>query len=118
MTLHFATTSLRIGAGFLIWAVHFGAVYVYVALVCARGDPQAQWLGLSAMRVTIALMTFIAVGALMAAFRQSVRGRWRVEAQRAGQPFIAWLSAAITAYGLIAVLWSALPTLWVAACTP
>lgn len=118
MKLSFASTSLRIGAGLLIWAAHFGAVYIYAALVCARGDPTAELLGVPIIRLNIALLTLVAIAALAYVLRQTLRGRWRAEAERADLPFIAWLSAASALYGLLAVLWTAVPTLWVAACAP
>ena len=118
MKLHFANTSLRIGAGLLIWAAHFSAVYVYAAMVCARGDPDAQWFGISATRLNIGLMTLVAVSALGYALWQSLRGEWREDAVAAEQPFIAWLSAAIALFGLLAVLWAAMPAIWVALCQP
>ncbi|HLU76492.1 MAG TPA: hypothetical protein VKZ48_01160 [Burkholderiales bacterium] len=116
--LPFATTSLRVGAGFLIWAAHFAAVYVYVALVCARGDPAAQWLGTSTTRLNIGLITLIAVALLGYVSWQSLRGTWHDDMQRAAQPFLAWLGAAIALFGLLAVLWTAMPAIWVALCRP
>lgn len=116
--LPFGTTSLRVGAGFLIWAAHFAAVYVYAALVCARGDPTAQWMGASAARLNIGLITLVAVALLGYALWQSLRGTWRADVQRAAQPFLAWLGAAIALFGLLAVLWTALPAIWVALCQP
>lgn len=118
MRLPFAITSLRIGAGLLIWAAHFAAVYVYAALVCARGDSASQWFGVSTARLNIGLMTLVAASALGYALWQSLRGRWREDAMNAEQPFIAWLSAAIALFGLLAVLWTAMPAIWVALCTP
>lgn len=118
MNLRFTTASLRMSAGFLIWALHFAAIYVYVALVCARGDAQSQWLGVPVMRLLIGAMTLVAIAALALVLWKALRGDWHADARAAGQPFVAWIAAAVAAYGVVAVLWAALPTIWVAACPP
>lgn len=114
----FALTALRMGAGLLVWAAHFAAVYVYVALVCAHGNPGSEVLGFSTVRVVVMLMTLLALGAQWHILHQALRGRWRKEAQQDGQPFIAWIAAAAAAAGAVAALWSVLPTLWITLCVP
>ena len=104
----FTRNALRIGAGLLIWAAHFSAIYLYNALACARGwgDP----------RIGIGIFTLIAVLALAAVFRTSVTGRWYVETKGAELPYVAWFGATSAGFGLLGVLWCAMPALWVAAC--
>src|SRR5690606_20461468 len=75
MTPGFSLTSLRIGGGLLVWALHFSAVYIVTALMCARDAADAQWLGLPALPLVIAALTLIAIVALGALARQALRGR-------------------------------------------
>ena len=41
----FMGKSLYALAGLLIWAFHFGAIYAFQALACARGFAGARWRG-------------------------------------------------------------------------
>ncbi len=106
------------GAGLLIWVLYFSSIYIYTALVCARGNTQSQWLGFPVLRPIIGALTIVAIAALALVLWKSLRGNWHAEARRADRPFVAWVGAAVAAYGLLAVLWSALPAIWVAACPP
>lgn len=112
----FATLSLRIGAGLLIWAAHFISIYVYSALLCVRDAAHLRWLGIALPQLGVTLMTLIALIALGAVIKAALVGRWRQEAARAEQPFIAWLSAASAGFGTLGVLWCALPAVWLQAC--
>ena len=116
MRLAFARNSLRIGAGLLVWAAHFAAIYIYVALLCARGMAQVEWLGVPLPQFGVALLTLAALAALILSFKAAFSGRWYLEAMEAGQPFIAWLAVASSGFGLLGVLWCAFPALWMNAC--
>ena len=116
MRLPFARNSLRIGAGLLVWAAHFAAIYIYVALLCARRMAEVEWLGVPLPQVGVALLTLAALAALSLIFKASFSGRWYREAMEGDQPFVAWLAVASAGFGLLGVLWCALPALWVNAC--
>jgi hypothetical protein len=116
MRLPFARNSLRMGAGLLVWAAHFAAIYIYVALLCARGMAQTVWLGLPLPQAGVALLTLTALAALIGIFKAAFSGRWYREAMAAHQPFISWLAVASAGFGLLGVLWCAFPALWVSAC--
>lgn len=96
----FAAIALRMSAGIVVWALHFGAVYASTALACARGLPQAA-------PPAVAIATALAVVALL----PIVVAGWRRRAD-----FEPAFSASMAAFALIAVLWEALPALWVPAC--
>lgn len=116
MGSHFAVTSLRMGAGFLIWALHFGAVYVYTALICARPATDTEWLGMRVLVLGIVCMSAVAIAAQLAVMWKALRGSWYAQAHQAAQPFTAWISAAVGAFGLLAVLWVTLPIIWLRSC--
>jgi hypothetical protein len=91
-------TTLRVAYGPLIWLVHFGILYGFNALACARGFPGAvPWVVAAAT-----LILAVPVGLL-------------VLGKRKGQ-FVDWLSAALAALSLLAILWQALPALMVSPC--
>jgi hypothetical protein len=91
-------TALRIAYGPLLWALHFGVLYGFNALACARGFPHAvPWVAAAA---TVALG---AVAALLLV--RSMKS-----------DFIDWLTAALAGVALLAILWQALPVLLVPAC--
>ena len=96
----FAATALRMGSGVIVWAAHFGVVYGTTALACARGVPQAAPLA-------VALATALAIALLLAIVARGWRRR---------EHFESWFAASLAAFALLAVVWEALPALWVPAC--
>jgi hypothetical protein len=91
-------TALRISSGPLVWALHFTALYGFTALACARGFTAAiPWVvGVS----TVVLGSAAAL--LMLRFSR--------------EQFIDWLSAALAALSLVAIVWQAFPVLLVRSC--
>lgn len=96
----FAAAALRMSSGVIVWALHFAAIYGATALACARGVPQAA-------PVAVGLATLLALAALL----PIIVAGWRRRAQ-----FEAWFAAGTAAFALLAVVWEALPALWVPAC--
>jgi hypothetical protein len=91
----FTAAALRISSGVMVWAVHFAVLYGVTALACARGFPQAvPW--------TIALATALAAAAALAIIVAGYRRR---------AEFIAWLSAAVAAFALLAIVFESLALL-------
>jgi hypothetical protein len=97
----FAGPMLRAIGGMLIWAAHFGFLYGFAGLACARG------FGVS-LPLAIAAATVLALAA----------SAWLlVEAVRAGlQDFLDWLAATGTALAIVAILWQTLPILLAPRC--
>ena len=84
-------------SGVIIWAVHFGLIYGYTALACARGFADTKWLGLSVVTAVIVAATVLAIGATLA---------FVVPAMRAGLgSFENWMTAGIGAFALLAIVW-------------
>jgi hypothetical protein len=96
----FAATALRMSSGIIVWGLHFAAIYGITGLACARAAPQAALTG-------VALATLAAVALLL----PIVVSGWRRRAQ-----FESCFAAAVAAFALLAVVWEALPALWVPTC--
>ncbi len=105
--------------GLLVWAAHFGAVYVLNAIACERGLAGLRVLGLPLVPAGVLGLTAIAllaVGAL-------ALGPWRrLEHGLAGQEgeddesFLPWFTLAVALLAALAILWEAVPALIVAPC--
>ena len=79
--------AVRIGAGVVVWALHFAIVYALTAYGCARGvDVRAP--------VVAATLLALAAAALVA---------WR--AWPAADAFAHWLTAALAATAMLAIAW-------------
>lgn len=96
----FTRTALLVAAGPLAWAVHFGLIYGFTGLACARGLP-------SAVPWVIAMVTVAAAAACVA----TIIAGWRK-----GAGFERWLAATLAAVALVAISWQALPVLLVRPC--
>lgn len=90
-------TALRLSAGPLLWLAHFAALYGFNAIACARGFSGAVPWG-----VGVATL-ILAAGAALVTFRHR-------------KDFVDWLTAALGAVALLAILWQALPVLMVSPC--
>jgi hypothetical protein len=85
--------AVRIGAGAVVWALHFAFVYGATAYGCARG--------LDA-RAPIIVATVLALAAAASIF---------VRAWPAAHAFTRWLAAGLAATAMLAVAWEAIATL-------
>lgn len=96
----FAATSLRIGFPVIVWGLHFGVVYALTALACARAAPQTvPW--------TIGVATLVAAGAMIVTI---------LRAWPRSSDFTGWLTGALAAAALVAIVWEGLPVLLVPPC--
>jgi hypothetical protein len=88
-------TALRLSSGVIVWALHFAAIYGYTALACARGfGESAPW----AVGVATALAAALAALIIL---------------RNLDSEFTRWLSAALAAAALVAILWEGLTPLLV-----
>jgi hypothetical protein len=99
MTLSFWPTALRISAGAIVWALHFAATYGFTALACARG------LG-AAVPYLVSAATMLAILSIAVLLARSMR--------REG--FEEWLTFAVAAIALVAVVFETVPVFLVDAC--
>jgi len=96
---HFGSTVLRMFAGVLIWSAHFLLIYAFTALACTRGFERA---------IPYTIIGATAVGVLVLA----LIGRRVVPART----FADWMTIAVAAIAVLAMLWEALPLFWAPAC--
>jgi hypothetical protein len=91
---------IRLSAAIGIWALHFIAVYGVTGLACARGLPQAvPW--------AIGAATLLALGALALLVWISLKNLGA---------FANWMTVAMAALALLAILWETVPVFLVPAC--
>lgn len=90
--------ALWIASGVLVWALHFGVVYGFTALACARGmAPAVPWVAGGATIVA----GLVAAGIVLT---------------HLSSDFIRWMTAAIAGFALLAILWEGLAALLVKPC--
>lgn len=90
--------ALRIGAGAVVWALHFAFVYGATAYACARGLD---------VRAAIVAATLLALAAAAFVFLRAWPG---------AAAFPRWLSAGLAAATMLAVAWEAIAMLLSPAC--
>ncbi len=105
----FASTTLWIGAGIIVWALHFLVLYGVTALACARGLDEARWLGLGLVPWTVFVATLAGVG-VVAWIGVSA---WR---SRSRERLAPWLAATLCAMAAFAMLLEAIPVAIVPVC--
>jgi hypothetical protein len=89
----FWPTALRMSSGVLVWAAHFTVVYGFTALACARGfGGAAPWV--------VGVATLVAAAAAVLVLLTHL-----------SQEFTRWITAALAAAALLAILWEGLPAL-------
>jgi hypothetical protein len=105
---HSPLTVTRWFSGLIIWAAHFLIVYASESLVCTRGGGASMH---AAIVVTASIVAFILLVGVTAY-------SWR-DASTAHTPSAAFmdrLAAALGLLGMLAVLWAALPAVFISAC--
>ncbi len=100
--LGFVDTTLRMTSGILVWAAHFGVIYAFTAVACARG------FGAFAPGAVVAA-SVAAVALLIAALAPA----WRT--RQAGE-FVDQLALGIGGFALVAIAFETLAALMVPAC--
>jgi len=92
--------ALWIGSGATVWALHFAVIYGVTALACARAFP-------SVIPWAVAAASLVAAGLAGALILKGYR-------QRAS--FFGWMTGAVAALALIAIVYEALGAAMVPAC--
>ncbi len=110
---------LNLVAGLIIWAGHFAVVYGVHAVACARGLHERAILGFGAVPFVVVAATALALlGSLIVltiAFRDMRTLRGRDDATDS-QRFLAYTSATIASFSILAIVWVALPAAIVPPC--
>jgi len=102
--------------GLLIWAAHFGNVYVFNALACARGFHRLHLFGVGAVPLTVGLATAIALAGVIGVLVIALRIPGTNDARAPSADFLRSLTAAVALLSLLAIGWSGLPALVVPPC--
>lgn len=105
----FVGTTLRMSAGVIVWVVHFGVIYGYTGLACARRFSAAGALWLDLVPWVIGTATLVAA---------SLAAYWTVPVLRAGSrlEFSEWMSGWLALLALGAILLEGATVLWVPVC--
>jgi hypothetical protein len=91
---------LWIASGVIVWALHFGVIYGFTALACARGFPHAvPWVILAATLTAGALAVALVV--------KGYRGR---------PEFIDWMTASVAGLALVAIAYESIAAFLVPLC--
>lgn len=102
---------------YLIWGLHFGAVYGVNGLACARGWDGALLAGIPAVPALVVGATLAAMLLCALVLLRAVRGRGpAADATRDPREFARWFTALGAGAALIAILWNGLPALQVPPC--
>lgn len=113
----FVAASLRMSCGLLAWAMHLGIVYVVVATRCARPAASSALLSTPAIRLALAVVTVLALataGGMLARTLSALRSDER--STMSATAFVDWMTAAVAAFGVVGILWNAIPPLLLPLC--
>jgi hypothetical protein len=89
---------MRIALPIVVWALHFTLIYGFTALACARGFGAAAPWAVGAATAVAAVLAVALIGANLSA------------------EFTRWMTAALAAAALVAIIWEGIPALMVPAC--
>jgi hypothetical protein len=107
----FVGRSLFMMGGLIVWAVHFGAIYMFNAIVCARGVAGTVVMGVGIVPLGVGAMTVLALLAAaalaIAGYRRSARAKGG--SHRASDEFIDRLAMTVAALALVAIIWNTVP---------
>lgn len=114
--LHFVTTTLRMLSGVLIWATHFGIVYIATALICARGFQNSSWLGIGIVAWMVVIATVTAIAGILIILVPAWRSLYRDGPRSATAAFIDWMTVSFGGLALLAIVWVTFPVILVPIC--
>lgn len=115
----FIRRSLFMIGGLLVWAAHFGVVYVFNALACARGFVGTSVLGFGLVPFVVVATTILALAAAGAILLLAYRHTFATSASPDEKPvsdFLRYTTMAVAALSLVAIAWNGLPALIVPPC--
>jgi hypothetical protein len=115
----FIRKSLFMIGGLLIWGTHFGLIYIFNALACARQFVGMEVLGIGIVPLTVIGTTVIALAATLAVLLLAFWRRGPAYASRDDKPvydFMRYTTITIAALSLVAIAWNGLPALIIPPC--
>jgi hypothetical protein len=105
--------------GFLIWGTHFGFLYIFNALACAKRFAGLSYFGFGVVPLMAFILTAIALlaTALVLLLGYLRRGPANVpHDDRPVDEFMRYTTIAVAALSLVAIAWNGLPALIVPPC--
>jgi hypothetical protein len=112
----FLSRSLFALAGLLIWSLHFGAIYVFQALACARGFASREVAGVGIVTAFIAAATLLALLATAAVIATGWRTPGPGVELTEHDEFLRRLTILVAGLSAVAIVWQALPVLMMPPC--
>jgi hypothetical protein len=115
----FIRKTLFMIGGLVVWGAHFGLLYVFNALACARQFVGVSYLGVGIVPLTVSILTLLALAATLAVLLLALWQRGPARASRDQKPvneFMRYTTITIAALSLVAIAWNGLPALIVPPC--
>lgn len=109
---YFTRTLLFMTAGPLIWAVHFGFIYILTAMVCARPASASAWLSEGVLVWLLGFASAMAVALILWITLRGFKSGGIGENRR----FVEWTALALGALSIYAIVLETLPVLFMPAC--
>jgi hypothetical protein len=103
-------------AGLLIWSLHFGAIYAFQALACARGFAGREVAGVDIVTAFIAAVTLLALLAAAAVIATGRRSSGPAVELAEHDEFLRRLTILVAGLSAVAIIWQALPVLMMPPC--
>jgi hypothetical protein len=114
----FFSTTLFMLSGLLIWAAHFGVLYVFAALACARRFADMTVFGIGIIPFFTIITTVPAAVGVAAILRYAIRsGRYTAGGENNAFPrFMNLTTIVIAILSLAGIFWNATPAMLVTPC--
>lgn len=116
MQHRFTSTTFLITGGLLVWIAVFAALYIFAAVACARHFADADVFGLRLIPTLSVALCALGATINIYLFRRGWRDRLCASRDEHSR-FLAFVTLATSALGLVALVMLALPPLLVQACT-
>lgn len=115
----FIRKSLFMIGGLLIWGAHFGLVYTFNALACARDFVGLEVFGIGIVPLTVVGTTIIALVATLLVLVLAFWQKGPAAASRDDRPvndFMRYTTITIAGLSLVAIAWNGLPAFLIPPC--
>lgn len=115
----FIRKSLFMIGGLLIWGTHFGLVYAFNSLACARHFAGENYFGFGIVPLTVVGTTVVALAGVLVVLFLALWRRGPARASHDQKPvndFMRYTTMTIAALSFVAIAWNALPALIVPPC--
>lgn len=115
----FIRKSLFMIGGLLIWGLHFGLVYTFNSLACARRFVSVELMGIGIVPLVVVGATVVGLAGTTAILLLAYRRRGPAAASRTDRPvndFMRYTTMTIAGLSLVAIAWNGLPAFIIPPC--